>query len=124
MTHTLEEKWPMKVIKRIFIAFCVIFILHLIPVSYVAWLVANYSEAGTAWLLLLLLDFPLSWSIFPLVSVIPIDSNQYDVWNIQLALALFFQFIGSINWLLVYLLVCCLFKALKRFFVLWFTPME
>jgi hypothetical protein len=90
---------------QLFKAFCIIFVLHLIPILYVVWLAANYSEAGNAWLLFLILDFPLSWLFIPIEPLIHVHSIRYDLWNLLLAPALIFQFLGCIHWLLIYMLV-------------------
>jgi hypothetical protein len=92
-------------------AVCIIFFIHLILVAFVARYVYAYSEASTLWLIFLLLDFPLSWLILIVHPFIDQISDCY-FWRTTFALAIFFQTIGTINWLVIYMLV-------RKIFMIW-----
>ena len=88
----------------------VVFLIHLIPVGCVFCLTHFYPEAVMCWLIFLLLDFPLSWLFFTIEPVVRwVSDSQY--WANLLAPAIFFQVVGCINWLIIYLIVTgCLRK--------------
>jgi len=89
--------------------FFIVFIVHLIPVVYI-FFVSLQSGGGIAWMLFVFIDFPASLLYYftkPLIG--PLDS----VWQLAVAHAIFFQVVGSINWLLIYLTVCWLVKFFR-----------
>jgi len=102
---------------RLLKIFGIIFAIHLIPLTFVFWLVWNFTEAGTAWVLFLLLDFPLSWFYFPVAPIVDQITEGWfwrELWRLHLAPAIFFQVVGCINWLLIYLFVSKIWAIIRQ----------
>jgi len=90
--------------------FWIIFAVHLIPVIWVSYCVARYPESSLLWLIFTLLDFPLGWLFYFAYDFIHWVSES-DFWRFVLWPALFFQIIGTVNWLLIYLVARWLIKV-------------
>ena len=89
----------------------IIFVLHLIPVIYILCLCMQYSEAVMGWYLFLMIDFPLGWLWFPVDGLLNVSGfftwlekvMDMDVMDIYILffLPVFFQIIGTINWVII-----------------------
>jgi hypothetical protein len=90
--------------------FCVVFTIHLIPIVYI-FFVSLQPEGGMAWMLFAILDFPASLLYY---FAEPLVGQLDSVWQLAVAHAIFFQIVGSINWLLIYLAVKGLLKIFRR----------
>ena len=91
----------------LFRIFCLVFALHLIPIGYVIFVSLQSPEGMMAWLLFLLLDFPLG-SIYILIEPV----IELNFWKYLIFLAVFFQIVGSFNWFLIVVLVRWIGRAL------------
>jgi len=92
--------------------FWIFFLIHLLPVMYALFVISQSKEGVMVWLLFLLLDFPLSWLFFMVNPVIHWVSES-GFWRFVLAPAIFFQIVGTVNWMLIYLAVTGLLKIFR-----------
>lgn len=88
----------------------IVFLLHLVPVTWIFVLTCLNSECVMGWILFLLIDFPLGWLLIwgePIYSLI---SDDY-FWRFQVFPALFCQIVGTLNWVLI----ICFFRKVRKF---------
>ena len=98
----------------------IVFVLHLIPVSYAFCLCMTYSEAVMGWILFIIIDFPLG------LLIVPVDSLLFEYLSVRSAVvpdhilrwvffpAVFFQIVGTINWVIIVLCLRWLARLLFR----------
>jgi len=98
----------------------IVFVLHLIPVIGVLWGCMVENEAVMLWLLFFFLDFPLgflylvgAWMADPVFVWLGADRSMMN--NVVFP-AIFFQIVGTINWVIIVLFL----RWLSR---LWFRPL-
>ena len=83
----------------------IVFVFHLIPVGYIFWASMTFDEGVMGWLLFLIIDFPLGWLI------VPVESMLFEYLSVRSAVvpdilqwtffpAIFFQIVGTINWVI------------------------
>lgn len=77
----------------------IVFIVHLIPVLFIATSVSHYGEAE-AWWLFMGIDFPCSLLVYIACAICDM-SSQNVFWRLIVYPAVFFQIIGVLNWMLI-----------------------
>ena len=96
------------------VAIC--FVIHLIPVLFVLFSIARTGEAVMLWLLFLFIDFPLAWLYIPVTLFVeplfrPDIIRCPTFWNVTFP-AIFFQIVGTINWVIIVLFLRWLVRPL------------
>ena len=92
----------------------IVFVIHLIPVIYILGVCIASSEGVMGWLLFLMIDFPLGWLFLPAMALLDL-CTPLEVWfevkNIVFP-AVFFQIVGTINWVIIVLFLRWLARLL------------
>jgi hypothetical protein len=96
----------------------IVFVLHLIPVSFGLWSVMTVQESVLLWLLFFAIDFPLGFLF------IPVDFLLFEHFSVRSVIvpdhilrfsffpAVFFQIVGTINWVIIILFLRWLARLL------------
>jgi len=97
----------------IYKVFLIIFLVHLVLVIGAVYHELFAEEgAGLIWILFLLLDFPLSCLFFMVNSIVHWILGSILL-RFTFATAIFFQIVGTVNWLLIYLAINWLNKIFR-----------
>jgi len=117
-----DEKMPQKQVRGALFRLCrlvaIVFVFHLIPVSLVFWSVMTVQESVLLWLLFFMIDFPLGFLF------IPVDFLLFEHFSVRSVIvpdhilrfsffpAIFFQIVGTINWVIIVLFLRWLARLL------------
>jgi hypothetical protein len=104
-----SEKTPQNTRLQFWKLVAIVFVIHSIPVSLVLWACMIEGEAVMLWFLFFLIDFPLGWLLVPMFALFEYLSIRSAIGipapmflNVVFP-AIFFQIIGTINWVIIIL---------------------